>query len=218
MPGLLLALALVPVGHVNDFAQILRPETVSRLETALTEFERTTGNEIAVVTISTRGPDETIESYAVTLFEKWGIGKEKEDNGILLLIARDDREVRIEVGYGLEPEVTDIESVAIIRENIVPAFRAGDYDKGVEDAVTKIIESIKSSAQPESASPFPWEDVIWLVIFLIIIFINIRRKRQGKSSVFPVFFGRRGGFNDKGGGFGGFGGGMSGGGGSSGRW
>ncbi len=217
MLGLLLALTLIPVGHVNDFAQILHPETISQLETMLVEFESTTGNEIAVVTIPTHGSDETIESYAVELFEKWGIGKEQEDNGILLLIARDDREVRIEVGYGLEPEVTDIESAAIIRESIVPAFRAGDYNKGVKDAVAKIIESIESSAQPEFASPFPWEDVVWLVIILIIIFINIRRKRQGKRAIFPIFIGSgRGGGKE--GGFGGFGGGMSGGGGASGKW
>src|SRR5690349_17463436 len=86
-----LALAYVspgqPSGFVNDFAHILRNETVSNLETVLAGFERDTGHEITVVTVPTHGEDETIETYAVKLFEEWGIGKEKEDNGILLLVA-----------------------------------------------------------------------------------------------------------------------------------
>src|SRR3989344_4385276 len=111
MLPLFLALAtLNPIGHANDFAQILQPETVTSLEQTLADFEARTGSEIAIVTIDTHGLDETIETYAEKLFQQWGIGKEKQDNGLLLLIARDDREMRIEVGYGLEPIITDIES------------------------------------------------------------------------------------------------------------
>src|SRR5581483_849553 len=122
--------SLNPTGFVNDFAHMLQPATVSSLEQNLETFEKQTGNEISVVTIDTHGNDETIETYAVKLFEKWGIGKEKSDNGILLLISHDDREARIEVGYGLEPVVTDIESAHIISDVLVPAFQRGDYDAG----------------------------------------------------------------------------------------
>src|SRR3989344_7501561 len=140
---LLVALAtLNPVGHINDFVHLLKPETVANLEQTLKDFETRTGNEIAVVAIDTHGPDETIESFAVKLFEKWGIGKKGQDNGLLLLIARDNREMRIEVGYGLEPIITDIESSRIIREVLTPAFQAGDYDGGVIEAVNRIMQKV----------------------------------------------------------------------------
>ena len=101
LPLLIAVTTLIPSGHVNDFAHLLQPETISQLETTLREFETSTGHEISVVTIDTHGDDETIETYAEKLFQQWGIGKEKEDNGLLLLISHDDREMRIEVGYGL---------------------------------------------------------------------------------------------------------------------
>lgn len=142
-PALLLASVIFsPVGHVNDFAQMLRPETVSSLETTLSNFEKQTGNEIAVVTIPSLGNDETIETYAEKLFQEWGIGKAKEDNGLLLLISRDDREMRIEVGYGLEPVVTDIESSRVIETILVPAFKQGKYDEGVVSAANKLVQFI----------------------------------------------------------------------------
>src|SRR3989338_4574107 len=119
-----------PSGFINDFAGILKPETVSFLNQKLEQFSTDTGNEIVVVTIL-RLKDETIETYAEKLFQEWGIGKEKGDNGLLLLVSRDDREMRIEVGYGLEPIITDIESGHIIRDVLTPAFKAGDYDAGV---------------------------------------------------------------------------------------
>ena len=205
-------------GHISDTANMLRPETVASLEQTLVQFEQTTGNEIAVVTITSLGADQTIETYAVELFQKWGIGKAKEDNGLLLLISRDDREMRIEVGYGLEPIITDIESAGIIRDVLTPAFQEERYDEGVQAAINRIMSDIETEEPPpRSKKPFPWVDIVYLAIILIVIFINIRRKRQGKSTVFPIFFG--GGRGGKGGGrFGGFGGGMSGGGGASGRW
>ena len=169
-PLFLLIATLVPTGHVNDFAHILKPETVSNLESTLANFESTTGNEIAIVTIDTHGSDETIESYAVKLFEKWGIGKENEDNGLLLLVSRDDREMRIEVGYGLEPVITDIESGRIIREVLTPAFQAGDYDGGIIAAVEKLIEKIRlnepGAVEEPHKSIFP--QIIFLPIFLVV--------------------------------------------------
>jgi len=168
----ILVSTLVPVGHINDFAQLLRPETVSLLETTLSNFERDTGNEIAIVTIDTHGTDETIETYTEKLFQQWGIGKADEDNGLLLLIARDDREMRIEVGYGLEPVITDIESSRIIREVLTPAFQNEQYDEGVTLAVERIIEKIGSGELGETREPISssslFPEIIFLFLFLLL--------------------------------------------------
>lgn len=219
-PALALAatIALSPTGFVNDFAGMMSPEARIGLESELKDFSDTTGNQIVIATIATHGTDETIETYAVKLFEEWGIGKAKEDNGLLLLVSRDDREMRIEVGYGLEPIITDIESGRIIREVLTPALQAGEYDAGIRAAAERIMDDIgRGAPPPEPEKPFPWADLIYLVVILVIIFINIRRKKQGKSMFLPIFIGRSGG-SGRSGGFGGFGGGSSGGGGASGRW
>ncbi len=105
------------------------------------------------MTIPTVGTDETIETYAEKLFQEWGIGKAAEDNGALLLIARDDRKLRIEVGYGLEPELTDIESGAIIRDIITPSFQQGNFAQGIINGVKGMTDAISvESFVPESQS------------------------------------------------------------------
>lgn len=161
-----------PAGYVNDFAQIFSPEIISTLDQELQTFATQTGNEIAVVTIATHGSDETIETYAVKLFEEWGIGMGKEDSGILLLIARDDREMRIEVGYGLEPVVTDIQSGYIIRETLTPAFQAGDFDKGVMEAVRQLRELASTGILIESPTntlgDIDWGSVIPFAVLILI--------------------------------------------------
>ncbi len=140
-----------PTGHVNDFAQILTVEQRQELEARLTTYTQQTTHEIAVVTIPAL-TDETIETYAEKLFQEWGIGKTKQDNGVLLLISRDDRKLRIEVGYGLEPELTDAESSSIIRNIITPEFQKGNYYSGISNGVTKMTEAINAdlSALPEA--------------------------------------------------------------------
>jgi len=138
-----------PSGFVNDFAGMLSAEQKQQLETKLTDFEKTTGNEIAVATIPNLGGD-TIENFAVKLFEEWKIGKAKNDNGVLLLIAKDDREMRIEVGYGLEGALTDAQSYWIIQNIMRPAFQAGDYDAGIIGAVDKILAATKGEYVPSA--------------------------------------------------------------------
>ena len=159
-----------PSGFVNDFAGILKPETVSALNQQLTELSQTTGSEVSVVTIFTHGIDETIETYAEKLFQEWGIGKEKEDNGLLLLVAVEDRQMRIEVGYGLEPVITDIESGRIIREVLTPAFKNGDYDGGITQAVGIITGLIKGEgvSYESDSKPTNWGDFLWIVVFVFI--------------------------------------------------
>ncbi len=127
-----------PRGFVNDFAGILQPQEKLQLEQKIALFASSTSNEIAVVTIPNLGND-TIENFAVKLFEDWKIGKAKKDNGVLLLIARDDHKVRIEVGYGLEGALTDLQSDSIITNDITPNFRAEQYYRGIDAAVSDIM-------------------------------------------------------------------------------
>ena len=122
----------IPTGFVNDFAEMLTAEQRQSLEKKINDFEKTTGNELSVVTVSGLGGD-TIENFAVKLFEDWGIGKKNKDNGVLLLIARDERQFRIEVGYGLEGALTDARSFWITQNILRPAFQKGDYYGGISD-------------------------------------------------------------------------------------
>jgi uncharacterized protein len=138
-----------PQGYVNDFAQLFSPTFRSELETDLQNFEKETTAEIAITTIGSL-EGNTIENYAVSLFEQWQIGKKEKDNGILVLIAKEERKIRIEVGYGLEPVVTDGRAGRIIREQITPAFREGNYDQGVAEAVVLLEQYIRSDEAPSA--------------------------------------------------------------------
>jgi len=221
-----------PAGFVNDFAGILTSEEKAGLENKIGNFERPAGVEMAVVTVPTLG-DETVEGFAVKLFEEWGIGKAKVDNGLLFLIASNDREARIEVGYGLEPVVTDAASSVIMRNIIVPEFAGGNYYEGIDkgvDALIALVEGDPEMAQyvadnqvseetAESAGAVA-SNVIFF-IFVIILIIIISRKGGGGFLTGLLLGGMRGdyrGGSGRGGGFGGFGGGRSGGGGVSGKW
>lgn len=134
-----------PRGYVSDFAGLISPAARESLERRLSDFEKKTGNEIAVVTVENLS-GTTIEDYAVRLFENWKIGKKGKDNGVLLLVAKGERKVRIEVGYGLEPLLTDVQASRIIRESISPAFKAGDYDRGFREGVDRIIGTLSGEA------------------------------------------------------------------------
>ena len=125
------------VGYVNDFADIISQSVEMKLEAELSSFEASTSNELAVVTLSSL-EDDVIENVAVELFEQWGIGKKKQDNGVLLLIAPNERELKIEVGYGLESALTDSRAGNIIRTVITPEFKKEDYDAGVSQGVKAI--------------------------------------------------------------------------------
>ena len=139
-----------PVGFVNDFASLLNAQEKASLEQKLRVYEQETNHEIALAIIPSLKGD-TIENFAVKLFEEWGIGKTKADNGVLLLAALEEREVRIEVGYGLEGAVTDAESFWIIQNLIVPSFRSGSYAKGLDIAVDSLVLAASEEIVPASA-------------------------------------------------------------------
>lgn len=131
-----------PTGFVNDYANLLNPATKQTLEQELSAFENTTKHEIVVAIVNDLGGD-TIENFAVKLFEGWKIGKGSSDNGVLFLIAKDDKKMRLEIGYGLEGILTDAQSAAIINKIVKPAFQAGAYDQGVTEAARAVEDIVR---------------------------------------------------------------------------
>lgn len=161
-----------PRGFVNDFAGMLQPQEKVQLEQKISSFASSTSNEIAVVTIKSLDGD-TIENFAVKLFADWKIGKEKKDNGVLLLISRDDRKMRIEVGYGLEGALTDIQSDEIITSDLVPNFKTGNYYAGIDAAVRDIMAATQgeytSSAQDKKVINALFD--YWYFIPLVFVWL-----------------------------------------------
>ena len=146
MPGLIPAISAEPnypnySAYVNDYAGVLQSGIKTQTEDLIAKVEKETNSEIAVAIVSSL-EGVSVEEYAVTLFEKWGVGKKKEDNGVLLLVAIEDRKLRIEVGYGLEGTITDLEAGNIIDDVIVPKFKQNDYSTGVYDGVVAIANQI----------------------------------------------------------------------------
>ena len=132
-----------PVGFVNDFAHVLPTDQAKNLEARLRSYRDATGIELAVVTVSSLD-DMPIEDYASKLFAQWGIGEKGKDNGVLMLLAPTERKVRIEVGYGLEPDLTDSESGQIIRQYANPNFKVNNWSAGTEATVNGIIDYLGS--------------------------------------------------------------------------
>jgi uncharacterized protein len=229
-PGILTALEVPTLrGRVNDYANLM-PGRVQSMEQRLAQFENDTGHQITVLTIPTLG-GEDIEGFSIRVAESWKIGKKGSDNGAILVIAQNDRKLRIEVGYGLEGVLPDAIASRIINEVIVPRFRDGDFPGGIEAGVDAIMKVTKGEPLPEAqrrkppsgSSRFPFALLFPFLLFGFWIVSQLTSQRRGLWSTRSGsggFFG--GGFG--GGGFGGGGGGFSGGGGgfggggSSGSW
>jgi len=145
-----------PAGYVGDFARLLDPSAHAALEARLAAYDRTTGNQIAVAIFPDLG-GVPINEFAVRLEEAWKVGRRGKDNGLLLLVALKERQVRIEIGYGLEGKITDADAGAIIRQIIAPAFQAGRYADGLEAAVDALVRLIgaggTASGGPSAAAP-----------------------------------------------------------------
>jgi uncharacterized protein len=127
---------------VNDFAGVIDRESAATLDREIRALESASGDVVVVATVKTFAPYGSIEEYAVQLYESAGIGAHDKDNGALILVAVDDRRVRIEVGYGLEGFITDGYAGDLIRRTLLPAFRQGDYGPGLVDATTEIVTRI----------------------------------------------------------------------------
>ena len=181
----------VLTGRVVDDAGIIDAATEASLTSRLEAFEKKSSDQIVVATIQSLG-GEAIEPYANRLFRVWKLGQAGENNGVLLLVAVDDRKMRIEVGYGLEGTLTDLHSRLIIENTMVPAFRAGDFSGGISKAVDDIVMVLEGNgaeleARAERNQPaFDYESllpiaffILWGTIFFGGLFISIAVPRFG---------------------------------------
>jgi len=226
-------------GRVVDEADLLSPETEAALETRLAQLETDISDQLVVVTVRSL-QDLEIEDYGYRLGRAWGIGQSETDNGVLLIVAPVERRVRIEVGYGLEPILTDAWSALTIHNDILPRFREGAYEAGIlagVDAIEGQLRADPAEAQARAAAaeaprastpvgPAILVALVFLFLFLGLIGGGLRGRRRRPDGLGPIIAwtvldalsrsGGRGG-GSFGGGFGG-GGGSFGGGGASGGW
>ncbi len=228
-------------GLVIDKTNTLTPEQETALEQKLIAYDKSTSNQIAVVFIPALN-GYSLEDVALEILRKWGVGGQADkDNGVVILVAKNDRKVRIEVGYGLEGAVTDYVSSSIIENNLKPNFRDGDYYRGITEAVDEIMKAAEGryTAPPgydKKNRGLSLGQIVFIVILIWIILAIIGRggnrgggyaSRRGYRGLGGPFWwgtgggwsgGGGGGWSGGGGGFGGFGGGSGGGGGASGSW
>ncbi|MDA8161095.1 MAG: TPM domain-containing protein [Desulfobacteraceae bacterium] len=129
-------------GYVNDYAHLLRPETVQLLDQALSDFDRSDSTQVAVLTIDSLAGDN-LEDFSIRTAERWKIGQKGKDNGVLLLVVKNDHKLRIEVGRGLEGVLTDLLAGRIVDNVIRPLFKEGRYDEGVKAGVGAIIQACR---------------------------------------------------------------------------
>jgi uncharacterized protein len=170
-------------GRVNDTAHILSDKTIYALEDLLKAHEDSTSNQVVVLTIpSLQG--EPLEEYSIKVVDTWKLGHKDQDNGVLLLIVRDDRKVRIEVGNGLEGDLPDITCGHIIRNEIVPRFRNSDYEGGIRAGVNAILGAINGSYKADESRTMASPDFLFFGIFLIVVglFTTIAVFLQGAVS------------------------------------
>ena len=232
-------------GRITDEAGLLKPEDREAIEAQLKSLEETSTDQVAVVTVNSL-QGETIEDMGLALGRQWGIGQKDKDNGVVLVIAPNERKVRIEVGRRLEPQLTDALSKIIIENGILPAFRRGDFSGGIRAGVRDINdvllgdeEAVKDRAKGGLPGQGPDYEAliilaIWIAIFAFIMYQQYkqasqlpqdmrnqrRRGRFGNNGGVIVIPGDSGGWSGGSGGGGGWsgGGGDFGGGGSSGSW
>ena len=212
---------------VNDFADLIPAEMEEEIYLAGRELYEKTGAQVVAVTVETVGPDD-IRSYAYQLATQWGIGSEEEDNGVLLLLSIGDREIDIDVGYGLEGALPDGKCGRILDHYAMPYLQNGDYGGGVAAAYDALINEvyIEYGLEPDE-NYVPVDDAEdelttsegFGVLAFVLIFLLLTISSRGRRFLLFSFGGSRGsgfhssGFSSRGGGFGG-GGGFSGGGGS----
>jgi uncharacterized protein len=236
-----------PTGYVVDAANAVPDGQQQALESELESYADRSGHQLAVAVVASTG-GSSIEDYANDLFGYWGVGSAERDDGVLIVVATADRQLRIEVGRGLEGKLTDIEAADIVRDQMVPLLKAGDLTAAIRTGERAVRTDLGDSspdaagdaaaagfggygggeAAPPSNSGFSLVPLIPLLFFGFIVLMSLRRRRSRRGGFFPIFLGPGwggGGFGGGGwggggggGGFGGFGGGSSGGGGASGSW
>ena len=218
----------------NDFADMISPAVERQLEPELAELEKTDSTQVAVLTIPSLEGD-SLEEFSMRAAEAWKVGQEKADNGVILLVSKNDRKIRIEVGYGLEGVLTDVLAGQIVDRIISPQFKAGDFDKGFLVGAAAITKAVRGEfeAAPQTSRKRGGGSVIPFIVLIMfaIIFMTERLgraktrdqvvrdpktgkvyRRSGVGSAASTLFllsmlsGRHGGGGGFGGGGGGFGG------------
>lgn len=181
-------------GRVNDYAGILSSSIERQLDDTLRKFEQSDSTQITVLTVpSLEG--ENLEAFSIRVAEQWKIGRKSLDNGAILLIAKKERKMRIEVGYGLEGSLTDLMAGQIIRHVIVPRFKTGDFDRGVSDGVQAMIKVVRgeytatdrirhSTGRKSGSHP----GVFSLIVFLFLINLLGRVRRPMGAVAGGLFF------------------------------
>ncbi len=160
-----------PPGYINDYANLLSSPVKEKLKNILYDFEKETTNQIVIVTFNSL-EGESLEDFSIHLAQKWKVGTKKNDNGLILLIFKKEHEVRIEVGYGLEGVLPDAKADQIIRHEIIPAFKKGDFDSGILNGVNSIIKVTKGeyfNTSNRSAEGNNY-NLISIIVFLYLIF------------------------------------------------
>ncbi len=219
-----------PQGYVNDYAGVIDPGTKQELERTLERLAAETGAEVAVAVVPDMGGLEE-SLYAVELFQSWGVGSKERNDGVLLLLAMKERRTRIEVGYGLEPIITDARSGQILDRHVIPHFRRNDFNAGIRDGALALAAVIAeergvrldlaapepaprgAQARPEGSGDIPFPVLVIIALVLLFIFSGARGGGCLAPGCLPGCLigsmlggGRRrmrGPFNDFGGGFGG---------------
>jgi len=214
-----------PARWVTDAAGVLSPTAEAEVDARLEAFEKKQGSQVLVAIFPKLPEDEALEDYTHAVAEAWKVGRAKQDDGVVLFAFVDDRALRLEVGYGLEGALTDLESKHILQDTLIPFLREGDWDGGVRAAADAIVKSIEGEYTPDKAAARPRKgkgNFPFFVILIVVILLisSARRQRRGKWSSWTgggPWTGGGGGWGGGsfgGGGFGGGGGGFSGGGGS----
>ncbi len=215
-------------GYVNDHANLLSEREKAGLESLLGRFEAETTNQVVLLVVPSLEGD-SLEDFSIRVAESWKPGQKGKDNGVIFLVAVEDRKARIEVGYGLEGALTDAQSGLILRNLVFPAFRQGAYSSGIQAGLVGILQSIQGEfsappgrrAAPNRRAQTRASGLLFPLILFLLLF-----SRGGRffllGGLMGGMFGGRGGMSRGGfgGGFGGFsgGGGGFGGGGASGSW
>ncbi len=166
-------------GRVVDAANVIDPATREQITQKLAAFETKSSDQVVVVTVPSLDGEE-IEPYSNRLYRAWALGQKQENNGVLLVVAPNDRKVRIEVGYGLEGTLTDLLSKLIIENAIIPGFRSGDFSGGISRGVDGILTVLSGDAAEleararrnvqEQSSDVDWFLVIFVTIWVLIFF------------------------------------------------
>lgn len=213
--------------HLIDEAGILSVETQNSIEHLIQKHEDTTGNQVMVVTVSSL-EGYAVSQYANEAFKFYQLGQKDINNGVLLLVAPNERKVHIEVGYGLEGALPDALCGRIIQYEILPYFKSGNYDAGVTNGVNAILQSINGTYVAKQESDFipVWFPILIIVGFIILIFVLSLFKVGSSGSHYGGggryygggWSGGGSSWSGGGGGWSGGGGGFSGGGGASGSW